>query len=315
MKKPYFSVIIPLYNKEKYVENALLSILNQKFSDFEIIIVNDGSTDKSVSKVKPFLTENIRLIEHDKNKGLSAARNTGIKNSTASYIAFLDADDLWLPTFLEAIYYLITTFSEARIFATNIIEVYSNKNMAYDNSSIYIGVNSKSIVNFFKANLKQGIYSACSVCYHKSVFETVGFYNENIDFSEDLDFNIRVNLKFKLAYDTDVHVNYFMETDNQMTRNSILNKRLPDYNLYEVFCESNPDLKKYLDFERYVLAKHLKLDGDKTKHKKIIDQIDFKNLNYKQRLLLKSPRLFLQKIKSFKQFLIRKGIKLTTYSE
>jgi glycosyltransferase involved in cell wall biosynthesis len=313
MKQPFFSVIIPLFNKDKYIENALLSILNQSFSDFEIIIVNDGSTDNSIAKVTPYLSEKIRLIEHEKNKGLSAARNTGIKNSKADYITFLDADDLWLPTFLVAINYLIQNFSEAHIFATNIIEVYPKKLMASDNISKHIEENSKSIVNFFKANLKQGIYNACSVCYHKSVFDVVGFYNESIDFSEDLDFNIRVNLKFKLAYDTNVHVNYFMETDNQMTRNSILNKRLPDYNLYESFSASNPDLKKYLDFERYVLAKHLKLDGDTTIHKEIIARIDFRNLNYKQRLLLKSPRFVLQKIKVLKYFLIRRGIKLTSY--
>ena len=77
---PFFTVIIPLYNKEKYVENALKSILNQTFADYEVLIVNDCSTDSSVSKIEPYLSEKVNLIHHDKNKGLSSTRNTGIRN-------------------------------------------------------------------------------------------------------------------------------------------------------------------------------------------------------------------------------------------
>ncbi len=315
MTKPLFTVIIPLYNKEKYVANALLSILNQNISDFEILIVNDGSTDSSVSKITSYLSETVRLIDHKKNKGLSATRNTGIKLAKADYVTFLDADDLWLPTYLEAIQNLIKNFPEAKIFATNIEEEYPKTSMAIHNKSDFIPENSKGIINFFKANLKQGIYNACSVCYHKSVFEKVGFYNEQIDFSEDLDFNIRANLNFSLAYDTDVHVKYFMETDNQMTRSSIANKRLPDYADYDLFCSTTTDLKKYLDFQRYVLAKHLKMDGDLIKHKVISSQINVKNLNLKQRILLTLPRFILLAIKVVKVFFLRRGYKLSSYSQ
>jgi glycosyltransferase involved in cell wall biosynthesis len=313
MKEPFFSVIIPLYNKEKYIENALISIINQNFADFEIIIVNDGSTDKSIEKVKPFLTNKIRLIEHENNKGLSATRNTGINNANAEFVTFLDADDLWLPTFLEAIKNLISNFPQASIFATNIVQIYPEKQIETGIISKELPENYKGIINFFKLNLKQGIYTACSVCYRKSVFDIVGNFDETITFSEDLDFNIRVNLKYILAYDNEVHMQYFMETDNQLTRSSILNKTLPNYDLYEKYCVKTPYLKKYLDFERYVLAKHLKVDGDKVKYKKIISRIELKNLNYKQRLLLSSPLFLLLFVKYWKQFLVRKGINLTTY--
>ena len=115
----FFTVIIPLYNKESYVENTINSILNQTFTNYEVLIVNDCSTDDSVAKVKPFLSEKIKLIAHSDNKGLSAARNTGIQNANSDYITFLDADDLWKPTFLETIHQLITDFPEAKIFGTN----------------------------------------------------------------------------------------------------------------------------------------------------------------------------------------------------
>lgn len=314
MKEPYFSVIIPLYNKEKYVEKSLLSIVNQNITDFEIIIVNDGSTDKSVEKIKPFLSDKIRLVEHEINKGLSAARNTGIKNANASFITFLDADDLWLPTFLEAIKNLISKFPDAGIFATNIVQIYPKVKVSNGSLSKKISENFNGVVDFFKLNLKQGIYTPSSVCYRKSVFDSIGYYDESITFSEDLDFNIRVNLKYILVYDNEVHMQYFMETDNQLTRTSILNKTLPNYDLYEKYSKTTPYLKKYLDFERYVLAKHLKVDGDKIKYKKIISSIDLKNLNFKQRILLKSPLFLLLIVKSFKQFFVRRGINFTTYN-
>ncbi|HKO78483.1 MAG TPA: glycosyltransferase family A protein [Flavobacterium sp.] len=309
----FFSIIIPLYNKERHIENAIQSILKQTVSDYEIIIINDGSTDKSKEIISKYDSEKIRIIDHPKNKGLSATRNTGIKNAISNYITFLDADDLWKPNYLQTIKNLISSYSEAHIFATNYDEVYPKTTHKPHNGSEDLPENFNGLIDFFKINLKQGIYTPSSVCWHKSVFETIGYYDEKITFSEDLDFNIRANLKFKLAYSTSIEMSYFMETDNQITRSSILNKTLPDYDQYEKYCSTVPYLKKYLDFERYVLAKHLKMDGDTTKYKKIVNRIDFKNLNYKQVILLKSPYFILHFIKTTKDFLIRKGIKLTSY--
>lgn len=309
----FFSIIIPLYNKERYIENAIQSILKQTVSDYEIIIVNDGSTDKSKEIISKCVSEKIRIIDHPKNKGLSASRNTGIKNATSNYVTFLDADDLWKPNYLQTIKNLISSYPEAHIFATNYDEVYPKTTHKPHNGSEDLPENFTGLIDFFELNLKQGIYTPSSVCWHKSVFDTIGYYDEKITFSEDLDFNIRANLKFKLAYSTSIEMSYFMETDNQITRSSILNKTLPDYDQYEKYCTSVPYLKRYLDFERYVLAKHLKMDGDTTKYKKIVYSIDFKNLNYKQAILLKSPYFLLHFIKKTKDFLIRKGIKLTSY--
>jgi glycosyltransferase involved in cell wall biosynthesis len=308
-----FSIIIPLYNKERYIENAIQSILKQTVTDYEIIVINDGSTDNSKEIATKYLSEKIRIIDHPKNKGLSATRNTGVKNANSNYITFLDADDLWYPDYLQTIEKLILSYPKAHIFATNFDEVYPKTTHKPHNGSEGLPSDFNGVIDFFKINLKQGIYTPSSVCWHKSIFETIGYYNEKITFSEDLDFNIRANLKFKLAYSNSVQMSYFMETDNQITRSSIIDKILPDYDQYEKYCTTVPYLKKYLDFERYVLAKHLKMDGDKIRYKKIIRSIDFKNLNYKQEILLKSPYSLLRFIKIIKDFLIRKGIKLTSY--
>lgn len=311
---PFFTVIIPLYNKENYVENALKSILNQTFVDFEVIIVNDCSTDKSVSKIESYLSDKITLVHHEKNKGLSATRNTGIQNAKADYVAYLDADDLWKPNFLALIKELIDTFSDAKIFATNYEEVYGNTIVTPQNGTKQLAKNRKQIIDFFKHNLQQGIYNHGSVCFHKSVFEKVSFYDETINFSEDIDFNIRVNSKFKLAYYNTVGMQYTMQSENQITTSKISDKNLPDYSKYDDLAKNNAALKKYIDFERYVLAKLLKLEGSEGKSKEIIKQIDFKNLNWKQQFLLLFPTPIVRFVTNFKKVLVKKGIKLTSYS-
>ncbi len=95
-----YSVIIPLYNKENCIAATIRSVLNQTFRDFEIIVVDDSSTDQSAFLVKQFNDPRIHLI-HQKNQGVSAARNTGIRAATQKWIAFLDADDLWEKNHLE----------------------------------------------------------------------------------------------------------------------------------------------------------------------------------------------------------------------
>ena len=309
---PFFTVIIPLYNKEKYIENAIKSILNQTFTDFNLLIINDCSTDASTTIASKYESDKVQIFTHKKNCGLSASRNTGIKNSNSNYITFLDADDLWQPTFLESIFQLIQNFPEARIFGTNYEEVWESVIKKPHNGSEILPIDFSGYINFFKINIKQGIYNHGSVCFHKEVFEKIGYYNENIDFSEDLDFNIRANYNFKLAYHNSVQMSYFMQTENQLTQSSLHNKTIPDFDIYENWAKTNSDLKKYLDFERYALGKRLKKNND-LRWKKMIANIDFRNLNWKQNILLKMPIFILNLIDKLKLFLLKIGIKTSTY--
>src|SRR5690606_25848964 len=99
MMTPYFSVVISLYNKEKHIQSTIESVLKQTFVDFEIIIVNDGSTDNSEVVAKSFRDKRI-CYYHQENKGASGARNAAISKANGTYIALLDADDLWAPNYL-----------------------------------------------------------------------------------------------------------------------------------------------------------------------------------------------------------------------
>lgn len=112
------SVVIPLYNKEKQIAHTLQSVLNQTFQDFEIVIVDDGSTDGSVDEVKKLTDPRIRLI-CQKNAGVSAARNRGIEEAKSDLIAFLDADDEWKPEYLATQYHLYQKYPECSVYACN----------------------------------------------------------------------------------------------------------------------------------------------------------------------------------------------------
>lgn len=112
------SVIIPLYNKERSIASTLRTVLDQTFSDYEIVVVNDGSTDNSVAEVGKVQDSRIRLV-HQQNAGVSAARNKGIEEAKGDLIAFLDADDEWTPEYLAAQYSLYLKYPDCSVFACN----------------------------------------------------------------------------------------------------------------------------------------------------------------------------------------------------
>lgn len=125
--KPRFSIVVPLYNKAPYVSKALDSIMSQTFKDWELIIVDDGSTDNSAAICEELLhsfirssVHSIRLIRQP-NSGVAAARNNGVKASKGEYVCFLDADDWWEATHLEELDKLITEYPDAGIYCTNYV--------------------------------------------------------------------------------------------------------------------------------------------------------------------------------------------------
>ncbi len=117
-RKPLFSVIVPVYNKKDYLKRSLGSVLGQSFRDFELIVVDDGSKDRSPAAVKAFKDRRIQLIVQ-KNAGVSAARNRGVAAARGQYITFLDSDDDWDKGYLEALKGLIEEFPGAGLYGTN----------------------------------------------------------------------------------------------------------------------------------------------------------------------------------------------------
>src|SRR5450432_320321 len=99
--EPYFSIVIPLFNREKEVLRALKSCLAQDFQAFEVVVVDDASTDQSATVVEDLQDKRVRLIRHAKNRGVCPARNTGVEAAAGKWIVFLDSDDELLPGFLK----------------------------------------------------------------------------------------------------------------------------------------------------------------------------------------------------------------------
>lgn len=132
MKNPIISILVPVYNVENYIERCARSIFEQSFSDFEVVFVDDASPDKSICLLQktineyPHLIDKIKIVKHDNNKGLSAARNTALNNSNGKYILHLDSDDYIDKEILQKLYYSAIK-NNSDITICNVNFVYKNK--------------------------------------------------------------------------------------------------------------------------------------------------------------------------------------------
>jgi glycosyltransferase involved in cell wall biosynthesis len=309
------SIVIPLYNKEKYVLATLQSVFDQTYQNFEVLVVNDGSTDNGLELVKSIKDSRIQIIEHAKNKGLSAARNTGISMAKGEVISLIDADDTWKSTYLEEIMKLVKSFPKASLFGTCYQEVYSNQNVR--DCTILISTKLKNqqfyIANFFESSLGMPVICPSSFSFKKNIFQTIELFNESIDFAEDVDFYIRSNLAFKMAYSYKALVNVKMDIQEQMTSQPLGRKILPNLNSYEKENRNNYSLIKYLNFKRYIFAMKYKWDKNKKGMKLMLDSMDRSHLTIKQKILISMPFSLFWLIRSFKLRLLRIGIRWTTF--
>ena len=132
---PKFSIIIPVYNVEKYIKKCLDSVFSQSYKDYEVIVINDGSTDKSMDIAKE---HNVKII-NQKNKGQSAARNNGIKHATGDYLIFLDSDDYWEKDLLKELNKSLKNKPDVIRFQIN--EVYDDGKIKSYNESPFTNAN------------------------------------------------------------------------------------------------------------------------------------------------------------------------------
>jgi len=234
---PTFSVIMPVYNKEKYIKRAIDSILSQTYPDFEIIIVDDKSTDKSLEIIKNFKDKRIRVFKQRKNKGASFTRNFGIKKAKAPYIAFLDADDEYLPNFLEEIIRLKKKYKNIHFFATAFIfvdatGVESHNGFGNKKDFLIKNVMLKMINDKF-------FFHVSSMVVGKNIFDDVGAFQGSYNgnkinnvMCEDSDLFLRISDKYQLAYSNIDGCIYYRNISNSVTNNTSKDINL-DYQFYE----------------------------------------------------------------------------------
>ena len=301
---PFFSVIVPLYNKENFVENTLKSVLNQNFTDFEVIIVNDGSIDKSEEKVKGFNDDRIKYF-YQENQGASSARNFGIEKANSNYITFIDADDYWFPNFLQEMFNNINEFSEQKVFAAA-IEIETSKNII---PALYSIENKKNIqiVNYFDASYKTtAICTSCAV-FHKSVFEKIGNFDTEIKSNQDTDLWIRIGLVYPVVFLNKILARYVFDDKSLSKKKIDWSQKLNFYKFIELE-KTNTKLKKFLDLNRFSLAIKCKLTNDKIHFKYFYKNINQENLTLKKKILLRLPSFCLKLLLKLNLFLVQVGL-------
>ena len=194
------SVAIPLYNKCSEIARTLQSVFDQTFQQFEILVVDDGSTDGGAEIVAQIDDPRVRLIRQA-NAGVSAARNRAIEESQSELIAFLDADDEWKPGFLEAIWDLRERFPEAGLYATAYERHLPNGGIAQLTlSQVPPAPWSGIIDNYYRAAFDDALIWSSAVAVPKQVFAQVGGFPVGIRLGEDLDMWLRIALRYPIAY-------------------------------------------------------------------------------------------------------------------
>ena len=200
--EPRFSVIVPLYNKAPYVRHALESIAAQTFRDYEVIVVDDGSTDNSLALVKEFVERiDDRYIDDrwtiitQPNAGVAAARNNGVAKSKGEYVCFLDADDWWEANFLEEMDRRIKDYPDAGLYATNYIYYKHGK------THVVLEIE-RGYINYPEAYLHSAAMPVWTgaACMTRKVFDEMRGFPVGIKLGEDFLLWAKTALHYKVAF-------------------------------------------------------------------------------------------------------------------
>ena len=243
-----FSVIIPLYNKEKYICRALESILGQTLQEFEIVVVDDGSTDSGVKMVDSFEDARIRIISQP-NQGVSAARNRGISEAKYGFIAFLDADDEWLPDYLVSISQLIEKYVNCHVYATSyFIQEVHNRTKIHLNGLSFDG-NDGILDNYFEiaANNMPPLWTS-AVCVKKDAIQKIGGFPEGIKSGEDLLTWARLAVNFDIAFSKKPLSIYHNEIQGWEPGRPTSDEDYVGSQLLLLLDEAKPSIRKSLKF-------------------------------------------------------------------
>ena len=299
-----YSVIVPLFNKEQFIERTLQSVFAQTYADYELIVVDDGSTDESFNIAIQTIGQDApnRQIIRQKNSGVAAARNNGAALSKGEYICFLDSDDWWEPDFLEEIDKLITEYPDAGLYGTSFYLVKNGQQrvapIGFEKGFI------KGYINYcqtYARTLCMPITSS-SVTIPRAGFMATGGFKSHLTLGEDFDLWIRIAISHPVAMVNKPLANYFQDLppSKRATRRLHNPQHHMLWNLDYLSNEeaANPDLKLLLDrlrgsgLYRYYLSHNY---HDETLEQ--IEKIDWSHMPRSVYQLYHTP-LWLQRIRS-----------------
>lgn len=246
-REPFFSIIMPVYNKAPYIRDTISSILNQTYSSYEIIMIGGASTDDTDIICQEYATENPETFRYitQSGKGVSTARNDGILSAKGKYIAFLDADDIWIPEYLETMKKLIDDYPDAVFYAGGHTWKYPD---GVETSRVL--PISRGYINYPKVSIDYnglGILNSWIIYDRKTVINA-GLFKTDYTIGEDADLAVRMALSGKVAYEPKNLGTYMAELPESLCKYSsgfeVLVPGEPE--LYTV--EQKPEIVKYHDW-------------------------------------------------------------------
>jgi glycosyltransferase involved in cell wall biosynthesis len=255
----FFSVIVPLYNKRKYIRRCVDSVLGQSFTDFELIVVDDGSTDGSHEEIAVIDDERLRVILQE-NQGASNARNKGMSSAKGEWIALLDADDAWFYDHLEEISKIAKEYPEAGLISTKGKETTQRTINNIERESF--DYSRRRIDYFLEASKNIGVINSSTAVIRRDVYESIGGFLHH-KAGEDLEYWARVALNYPVAVSDHVTSLYYRDTGGIMQQihsehshkvNSISSVRDFSASLATICeeAEKNPDIWKNYSIKTYL---------------------------------------------------------------
>ena len=251
MKSALVSIIIPCYNAENYIKKTIDSVLCQTYQNFEIIIVNDGSTDSSSKIIKTVKDGRIHLVEHE-NQGVSSSRNKGIAIAKGEFIVFLDADDLLHPSFLEKRVFRLSK-SAAIACASSVILIDDKGNKIAKNKN-YFAANKTSQILEFNDEI---VTCPSSYLFKAEFLKKNNFtFNKNLQSSADKYFLLEVlkQGEIELINDSPMYYRILNESMSHKITTTLLKDQIGFYNEIKKFLENNNVTNSYYSRLSFTIA-------------------------------------------------------------
>lgn len=248
-----FSVVIPLYNKEHVIIQTLESVLAQTFTEFEVVIVDDGSTDNGVKTIHKFTSDSRIKIISQENQGVSVARNVGVENSKYDYVAFLDGDDKWMPTYLETMKQAIDRFPDSGMICCGGTVENSDQTISYRLAKKYLNQIVK--INFFE-NPHVFLHTSATIV-KRNVFQQTQGFPVGMKRNQDFALFFSVALISPVAYCGFPLSIYVGGVEGQATSakiESIIKHKINRHNLvFENYLKSRQNNPEFIVFLKYEL--------------------------------------------------------------
>lgn len=233
-----FSVVIPLFNKQAEIARCVESVLEQSLLPAEIIVIDDGSTDRGAEIVEGFNSRLIKLVRQ-RNQGVSVARNCGVSSASGDYYAFLDADDWWESNYLQTVAGLIAKRPNCGLYCTG-FNVVDESGVHPAKSPAQEGV----IQNFFRESMGTHIALTSACVVSRVAWESVGGFPEGMKLGEDQYLWTKIALQFPVCFSPHPLMNYSVTASNRST--SIYEPEQTQYRFRDFFDPSNNDLNEFI---------------------------------------------------------------------